>query len=209
MTPQDEPRAPGLFELSGGALCLDFANTWGNHADRGSDGLREYGHVLAFARQTGSLDEGAAAGMSRVAAENPEAAGAALSFALELRRAVYRVFSAGAAGGDFPIDDVERINDVLGIALSNRRLERRGDGFEWGWLRVRGEDLRAPLWPVVESAALLMTSDDLDRVRECGGEDCNWLFIDRSRSKSRRWCSMQSCGNRAKARRYYRRQREA
>lgn len=208
MAGQDEPRAPGPFELSGGALCLDFANTWGNHADRGSDGLLGYEHILAFARQTGSLDQGAADAMSRTAAENPEAAGAALSFALELRTAIYRVFSAGAAGEDIPIDEVERINDVLGVALSNRRLERREDGFEWGWSRVHDDDLRAPLWPVVESAAALLTSGDLDRVRECGGENCNWLFIDCSRSKSRRWCSMQSCGNRAKARRYYRRQRE-
>ena len=58
------------------------------------------------------------------------------------------------------------------------------------------------LWPVARSAADLLTSDDLGRVRECAGERCNWLFIDRSKNHSRRWCDMQDCGNVAKVRRY-------
>ncbi|HXO42658.1 MAG TPA: CGNR zinc finger domain-containing protein, partial [Thermoanaerobaculia bacterium] len=57
------------------------------------------------------------------------------------------------------------------------------------------------------SAAELLTSDKWRRVRECAGSDCTWLFLDRSRNRSRRWCAMQTCGNRAKARRHYRRAR--
>ena len=66
---------------------------------------------------------------------------------------------------------------------------------------------KAPLWPIARSAAHLLTSAELTRVRECDGTSCNWLFFDRSRGGSRRWCSMESCGNRAKARRHYRRRR--
>jgi len=61
------------------------------------------------------------------------------------------------------------------------------------------------LAPVVESAAALLTSPDLSRVRECESETCGWLFIDRSRNRSRRWCDMTVCGNRAKVRRHYQR----
>jgi predicted RNA-binding Zn ribbon-like protein len=64
------------------------------------------------------------------------------------------------------------------------------------------------LRPIARSAAELLTSETLSRVRECGGATCTWLFLDASRNRSRRWCSMESCGNRAKARRHYRRRRE-
>ena len=68
--------------------------------------------------------------------------------------------------------------------------------------------LERVLWPVVRSAADLLTSPERGRVRRCGGANCDWLFMDNSRNHSRRWCDMGSCGNRAKARRYYARHKE-
>lgn len=206
MTHHTEDAAAELFELSGGALCLDFANTWGNQADPGSDRLTDYEHLVAFARQTGRLTEEAAAGLSRAAAADAESAAAALSLGRALRQVIYRILSSRAGRRDVPPGDVEQINGVLGEALSHRRLERRDGDIVWSWIEDAG-DLRAPIWPVMESAATLLTSDELDRVHECDAEDCNWLFLDCSRSGTRRWCSMSSCGNRAKARRHYRRRR--
>ncbi|MCB0153982.1 MAG: CGNR zinc finger domain-containing protein, partial [Anaerolineae bacterium] len=55
------------------------------------------------------------------------------------------------------------------------------------------------------SAAELLTSDRLNRVGQCAGESCGWLFLDTTRNHSRRWCEMEHCGNRAKAKRHYRR----
>jgi predicted RNA-binding Zn ribbon-like protein len=63
------------------------------------------------------------------------------------------------------------------------------------------------LWPVARSAAELLTSERAGRVRECASETCSWLFLDGSRNGRRKWCDMASCGNRAKARRYYARHR--
>lgn len=204
----DECTTAGPFELSGGALCLDFANTWGNQSDPESDLLKGYEDLVAFACQTGMLAAEAAATFSRSASEAPEAALAALSFARELRQSIYRVFSAWATECDAATEDVAGINSVLGVALSHRRLERRGGRFDWSWMDAGEDDLRAPLWPVVQSAADLLTSRELDRVRECDADNCNWLFLDRSRGGSRRWCSMKSCGNRAKARRHYARRQK-
>jgi predicted RNA-binding Zn ribbon-like protein len=59
------------------------------------------------------------------------------------------------------------------------------------------------LWPIAQSAADLMTSDKRNSVRQCGADDCAWLFLDESRNHSRRWCDMKTCGNRQKARRHY------
>jgi predicted RNA-binding Zn ribbon-like protein len=162
---------------------------------------------LAFASQTGYLTEDAASALSRAATEDMETASAVYSLGRELRSAIYRIFSSQAGGQEIPPKDVGRINGLLGEALSHRRLARRDGDFVWSWTDVDVDDLRAPMWPIIESAATLLTSVELERVRECGAEDCNWLFVDRSRAKTRRWCSMRSCGNRAKARRYYHRQR--
>ncbi|MCL6613391.1 MAG: CGNR zinc finger domain-containing protein [Firmicutes bacterium] len=80
-------------------------------------------------------------------------------------------------------------------------------GFAWKW-GGEGKALDRMLWPVVRSAAELLISGDRERVRECAAEGCGWLFLDASRNTRRKWCAMTSCGNRAKARRYYERKRK-
>ncbi|MGH9333206.1 MAG: CGNR zinc finger domain-containing protein, partial [Vicinamibacteria bacterium] len=63
------------------------------------------------------------------------------------------------------------------------------------------------LGPVLRSAIEILTSPELGRLRVCDARDCDWLFLDESRNRSRQWCNMAVCGNRAKARRFYRRKR--
>jgi predicted RNA-binding Zn ribbon-like protein len=67
--------------------------------------------------------------------------------------------------------------------------------------------LDSPLWPVVRSAAELLASSDVERLRVCAGDDCGWAYVDRSRNGLRRWCQMSTCGTAEKTRR--RRQRLA
>ena len=81
-----------------------------------------------------------------------------------------------------------------------------GDGFAWDWHEADGA-LELPIWIVARSASTLLVSQGLRRVRECAGEKCDWLFLDASRNRSRRWCDMAACGNRAKAQRNYARRR--
>jgi predicted RNA-binding Zn ribbon-like protein len=64
------------------------------------------------------------------------------------------------------------------------------------------------LWPIVGSAAELLASDNLPLVRACSSKTCQWFFLDTSKNHRRRWCSMKLCGNRAKVRKFYARQRE-
>jgi predicted RNA-binding Zn ribbon-like protein len=72
-----------------------------------------------------------------------------------------------------------------------------------GHLRHRAVDpVAATLALVARDALALIDSPDLARIRSCANPDCRVLFIDRSRPGTRRWCSMQTCGNRAKKARY-------
>ena len=195
------------FELSGGALCLDFANSWGDRRRPESDRLDGYPALLAFAVEAGLLDRGTAARLARRARTTPVEAVQAHATACELRDALYRVFAAQARGRRVDPADLARLNRALHEAHPHLRVARRGRGYAWDWADDGDQPLLAPLRPIARSAADLLTAGDLARVRECDGADCTWLFLDQSRNRSRRWCSMESCGNRAKARRHYHRRR--
>ena len=72
-----------------------------------------------------------------------------------------------------------------------------------------GPPAESLLAPVLWSAGDLLTGARRARVRQCANPRCLWLFLDDSKSGNRRWCSMASCGNRAKAHRHYARLRQA
>jgi predicted RNA-binding Zn ribbon-like protein len=204
-TPYKPAGAP-LFELTGGALCLDLANTWGDRARPETDDLRDYHGLLAFALQTRTLSQPDAARLRRRADLHRAEASAAWRRAQELREVIYRLFAALAAGRRPAAADLEQLNRALPAALVRLRIARGAGGFEWGWAD-RAVDLEAPLGPILRSTAELLTSADVQRVRQCAGASCTWLFLDRSHNRARRWCDMKTCGNRAKARRHYRRRK--
>jgi predicted RNA-binding Zn ribbon-like protein len=200
------------FDLSGGALCLDFANTLEDRPlPRPNERLQSYADLLAFTRATASLPDGLIGALTREASRQPTAARAALARALDVREAIYRLGAAVAAGQSAPPDDLLALNRALAEALSRACLVEQPDRsssnqLDWGWVDDP-IDLDAPLWPIVRSAADLLTSPMLTTLRLCASDACDWLFLDGSRNGSRRWCSMRTCGNRAKARRHYARLR--
>jgi len=199
--------AEHVFDLSGGAPCLDFANTVGGRGrETPVERLRGYADLVAWSRQAGLVDRRRAAALARLAAERPREAARALAAAVELREALFRVFASVATDRRPPAPDLEALNRWLPRALRRLRLARAGEGFAWRWVDDP-DALEAPLWPVARSAAELLTGPDLAALRECADDRCRWLFLDRTRNHSRRWCDMKSCGNRAKVRRHYRRRR--
>ena len=213
VTERDLGSSPaGQVDLSSGDLALDFANTADWHAGPAPvEFLQTYRDLVAWARHVSLVDDGEAARLLDSAARRPRAAGAALERAVTLREVLYRVFSSVAHGVEPSRTDVGTLNLYLEEAMDHLVVapELRPDGrvgFAYGWDEPMTE-LDALLWPVVRAAADLLTSPGLDRVRECEGTPCGWLFVDGSRNRSRRWCSMEDCGNRAKARRHYARKR--
>ena len=201
--------SPPVFDLSGASLALDFANTWEDRGRPETEKLGSYDDLLAFAVQAAILDRRQAGSLTARVRERPEDATGALLVARKLREALYRLFSKRAAGGGgADAGDLELLNRTVAESAALLRLESDGPEFAWRW---RGLDSspEAVLAPIARSAADLLTGGDLGRLRECAGTGCTWLFLDSSRNRSRRWCSMESCGNRAKARRHYRRSRAA
>ena len=195
------------FEYSGGALCLDLANTWGNRADPASDRLAGYADLLRWAKGAGLIGDRRCGELEVLARRSGERASEIFGLALELRETVFNVCAATAAGDPPPAGEINILNRLL-ASLPRQELCCGGPCCEWHW-SGEGPDLGEVLWPAIQSAADLLTSPEAARVRECAAPDCNWLFLDHSRGGRRRWCDMSSCGNRAKARRYYARHHQS
>ena len=195
------------FDLSGGALCLDFANTVSRRhlPQRRAEHLGSYADLVEFAEQSKLLSPKLAANLRTHARRSSAEARSAFHRCIVLREGLYRAFSAIAAGKPAHQQDVEQINDFALEALRHRKLTRTNGDYRWEWQSEGGNLLDRILWPIAESAANLLTSQDRADIRECDAPDCEWLFLDHSRNGSRRWCDMKSCGNRQKARRHYQR----
>jgi predicted RNA-binding Zn ribbon-like protein len=203
---ETEPKQAGISSSPSGALCLDFANTAEWHAsEHPQERLTSYSELIAWAKRRGIVDEKEARAIDQEAAAQPRAAARALGRALELREALYRVFSRLAHGMSAEQADLELVNQALAASLAHARLRAAHNGFTWGWEDPRSS-LESVLWPVMHSAGELLTSERLAHVGQCQDDrGCGWLFIDTSRNHTRRWCSMGDCGNRAKARRHHQR----
>ena len=190
------------MDLVGGDISMDFVNTASRRTGEGlKEKLRCYDDLVTWAERVELAGEERAARLRRAAAADPAAASSVLERARWLREVIYRVFSTGSPA----TSDVEALGRAASEAASERRLQRTLAGYDWAW--PESDELAQLLWPVTLSAAELLTSEDRERVKECAADRCNWLFLDRSRNRSRRWCDMKDCGNRAKARRFQARQR--
>jgi predicted RNA-binding Zn ribbon-like protein len=185
------------FKYIGGDPSMDLVNT----VDWTSKGL-EYERLTSYERLTrwaegaGLLAAVDAEALRRRSVAHPSEAQAAYEAALWLRWVLRRVFG-GIAASEPPGPALDDFNDLLAEAL---RFLRITPAREWDW-RGRGEDLESILWPVVWSAAALLTSEEANLLRVCAGPDCGWMYVDRSRNGLRRWCQMGTCGTREKSRR--------
>jgi predicted RNA-binding Zn ribbon-like protein len=86
--------------------------------------------------------------------------------------------------------------------MRDSQIVKTKDGYAWDAAGNKTQ-LDWILNPIIRSAADVLLSDDLRRIKACADPACGWLFIDVSRNQSRRWCDMKDCGNRAKATRFY------
>ena len=113
--------------------------------------------------------------------------------AIELREALYRLAMATIARRPLDPDDCGIVNSLAAAAPLGSRLDPDGTA-------VRSGDASAVLSSLARDGIELLAGPVAPRVKECaGGDDCTRLYLDSSKTGSRRWCDMSRCGNRAKA----------
>ena len=202
----DHGTQPG-FGFVGGVLALDFVNT-GSQRVVGpfKEKLSDYGELVRFAEEAAAIDRPEGQTLRAMAGADASSAAEVVADARELREAIYRTFSARGRGESANAADLDIISRHYAQAVRHQRLANTQDGFHFAWPDPP-VSLEQVLWPMAVSATELLVSDDVARVKECATDNCNWLFLDASKNKSRRWCEMKECGNRAKARRHYARKK--
>jgi predicted RNA-binding Zn ribbon-like protein len=186
--------------IVGGNVALDLLNTQNGTAGEPptDDILRDYGDLLAWAHYIGVLSELEAERLLRSSRRDPDAASAAFERMRTTREYLYAIFSAVALGVPPPERAVARLQRDEAEALSHADVVAIDDGFEWSW--ARDEDMARPLWPIIHAALRLLIDGPLDRVKGCAA--CRFHFLDESKNRSRRWCSMDDCGTADKMRKY-------
>jgi predicted RNA-binding Zn ribbon-like protein len=203
--------APHLpFKFVGGRPSLDLLNTadW-PATGPAEDRLSSYGRILEWAVEAGILGAAAAVRLRRRAAADRTGAERTLERCRELRRTLHRAVVALVANRGVA-SAADRFTPFLREALGHLVLEPAPGtvGLRPGWPDL-DEALDGPLWPVVWDAVQLFLSEESSRLRVCGGQDCGWVYVDRSRNGHRRWCEMETCGTTAKNRRRGRRPRQS
>lgn len=198
--------------LHGGHPALDFVNTldWRTRPrDEGGaeEMLVSYTALLAWCRRLGIVGAATHVELERQAVLHPVRADAVLAEALALREALHGLAQAMRLGKVARTADIEVLNGAL-LHYPEGRVIAAAPGARLVWKpHGDGLELGSPLGAIARLGADLLVTAEPNSIRCCAGPDCGWLFHDTSPNKRRRWCSMESCGNRAKARRHYQRHR--
>ncbi|HXT31064.1 MAG TPA: ABATE domain-containing protein [Vicinamibacterales bacterium] len=211
VTTRNRPKPPGgsssqrsepdyRFDFCGNHLAIDFTNTVGDRGGDRGEHLKTFGDIVAWAEARGVISRSAAAALRQTADADPEGAHRAWRSALMFREALYNVLAAASSNRRARPADLAVVNDHVADTFKGAALAQAGERF---LLETPAEEWLDPvLRPVTRAAVDLLTSDDLSKVGRCADEECAWLFLDTTRSRSRRWCDMRVCGNRSKVRRF-------
>jgi predicted RNA-binding Zn ribbon-like protein len=200
-----------VLRIVGGHPALELVNTVAPRVAGGADDERDFvpvpDELLAWSRRTGLLDEVEAAAVGAAWSSAPGTAEQALRATVEIREAAYTVLS--------------RRDQSAEVAAALELLTLRWSAAAARSVLVPGDpvaELRVGTSPasmipdrLVSAAVELLRTVDLRQLRACPIDEggCGWLFLDRSRNGSRRWCSMEDCGTRAKVRKLSERRRSA
>lgn len=187
-------------------LGLDFLNSIGTPTDTVVEWITDGEDLLAWLIQAKLLDPDQAVAIraNSFPGELDEVAAQARAL-----REWFREFVCSHMGRPLTAKTqklLEPLNKVLerdqgyGAIVPRSADHKKGgapSGLEWRPLR-RFTTPNALLQPIAEAMAHLVCSKDFSLVKACEGKNCTFLFLDKTRGRARRWCSMGICGNRAK-----------
>ncbi|MGD8403222.1 MAG: CGNR zinc finger domain-containing protein [Anaerolineales bacterium] len=189
----------------GGNLSLDFVNTVNDrHEDPLRNLLQNYLDLVTWVYFSSAISVSQKEELLQKGRENQRKANQIYKNSLQLREAFYDLVVNMIDGDEISQVNMQLINQWLSKASSNLELTQFNDHFVLDW-NLENFGLESVLWPIVRAFSDLITSEERKRIKQCG--NCGYLFVDNSKNNSRRWCSMEICGNRVKARRHARRTR--
>lgn len=209
------------YRIVGGHPALDLVNTVTPRVRGGAvelDHLASPADLLDWSRRSGLIDVRDYSAVEGTWRSAPELAVKALNATLEIREATYDVLAPRAARSVVAADGVKQSEGsaferlmLRWSAAAARSMLIPDAGRERGIAELVVGTSPAQLIPdrLVVAAVELVRTVELRQLRACPVDEggCGWLFLDRSRNGSRRWCAMEDCGTRAKIRKLGERRR--
>ena len=190
-------------------LSLGFVNTlsWRGRSEP-VETLHSAADLFNWIERSEVLPRASIAEARNWARDHEKQAAHGFAKAIEVREALFAIFSAIAAGAGVAREGFQTLEAALTRAPHRARLVPMANGYAWSG-PVRRITIDEVLAPILWSAGDLLVRAEDRRIRCCANDECLWLFIDQSKTNSRRWCDMRSCGNRAKAQRHYARSKQS
>ena len=191
------------FLFLGNHLALDFLNTCPVQNGETVELLPDFDALLRWFRAADVLSTREAASLRQLWGESAQAQHV-VEAVRGLREKLRKEVLAWERGGTVHRAALDELNHLMAEHPMLTRLKTSGNASTTElWFDPRQpEDLFAPL---AHSAAMLFSEADRNRVRKCG--QCVLHFYDTTKKGTRRWCSMQLCGNRLKVAAYVARRR--
>jgi predicted RNA-binding Zn ribbon-like protein len=203
----DLMRTLAHLQMVGGCLAFDFINTVNTRKPAPEfDYLEAFEDLIAWSEKAGSPGGERLQALREYAAQQPEAALAALRDVTQAREMLYELFSAIAADALPGAAVTDAFNQRLSNAFRRIYVKFGPAGTE---INFGNEEiaLNEPLLPILKSAFDILTGEDFGKIKEC--PRCGWLFLDTSKNGRRKWCDMNVCGSREKSLEYYYRKTKA
>jgi predicted RNA-binding Zn ribbon-like protein len=200
-----DTRQIATLQLDGGCLVFDFTNTINSRRSTSAyEYLNQYQDLLAWAVKVGMIMDDERALLALEAEENAERAEGEYLRVMRTREVLYALFSMIAAGSAPDKAVVEAFNTELSGALRSVQLTI-GKHIATVQFRSDQSSLGKPLNAILKSAYDVLMTESFTRMKEC--PSCGWLFLDKTKNGKRRWCNMDVCGSKDKAKRYYQRKK--
>ena len=183
--------------IVGGHVALDFANTVDDPlGPQRWDHIADYEGLLTWAQTVDVVPAAAVAKLRGRASRQPRRSAGTARRAAELRSVLNETFGAVLDGRSVEAVST-RLRPYVAEALAQVTVSVDDREAQLNWEFTEFDSV---LWPLAESAYRLLVGPELPRLKRCAG--CPWLFLDYSKNRSRRWCSMEDCGTHEKIRRY-------
>jgi predicted RNA-binding Zn ribbon-like protein len=193
-------RRANPFDWSGGDPALDFVNTLDERPSGAPvENLATYADLVRFAALAGLIEASASVRLRSL--EKPNCARIARR-ARGLREHLYAILAAAYCGKTVPKTSLDAIASEVRRAHAARVLvaTATSNAVRHSWIAPSSPEI--PLHACALAIETLLVMADRSRIRKCGASDCEVYFIDTSKAHRRQWCSMPSCGNREKQRRW-------
>lgn len=196
------------LEIVTDVLCLNFINTADWHAtDHPSEYLERPEDFVLWCFHVGLINRVQVEILRNKVFLDLNRWKSFLTRVIRLREILYRIFFLWVKKRTVDKSDLTSFNSFFTGSMRYARIQKNPEGFIITFPEPE-IDFRHLLHPIVQSTLNLLTSEKLNLIKQCADPMCGWFFIDSSKNRSRRWCSMKDCGNRTKARRFYYKKRK-